>query len=104
MSLTGPERETTIRLGDDTDHASVWTCQPKVARRLQKRGVKPTEVSKQDGREIAWRFLVPARWVKISPPRRVVLSDKDRQARADRMSNLTRKKTQPAKQDVESRF
>ncbi len=74
MSLTAFERETVIRLGDDTDQASVWTCQPKVARRLQKRGVKPAEIRKQDGREIGWQFFLPARWVKLSPPRRVKLS------------------------------
>ena len=76
MSLTAYERETVINLGDNTDQASIWTCQPKIARRLQKRGVKPTEVRKQDGREIAWRFFVPAKWVKISPPRRVTVSNR----------------------------
>ena len=97
MSLTSYERETVIRIGDDTDQASVWTCQPKIARRLQKRGVKPTEVSKQDGREVAWRFLVPARWVKISPPRRVMMSDQDRQARVDRLSMARGKRGRLAK-------
>ena len=97
MSLTSYERETVIRIGDDTDQASIWTCQPKIARRLQKRGVKPTEVSKQDGREVAWRFLVPARWVKISPPRRVMMSDQDRQARVDRLSMARGKRGRLAK-------
>jgi len=97
VSLTAYERETTIRLGDDSDHASIWTCQPKIARRLQKRGVKPTEVRKQEGREIAWRFLVPAKWVKISPPRRVVMSDQDRQARTDRLGSAREKRDRLAK-------
>ena len=71
MSLTGPERETVIRVGDDSPYASTWTSQPKVARRLKKRGAVPTEIRKANGREIAWRFLLPAAWIKLSPPRRV---------------------------------
>lgn len=88
MSLTAYERETVIRLGDDTDQASVWTCQSKIARRLQKRGVKPSEVRKQAGREIAWRFIIPAKWVKLSPPRKVLISEEERALRAQRMAKL----------------
>src|SRR3990172_5318800 len=97
--MTPEERETTIRLGDDTDQASIWACQPKIARRLHKRGVKPTEVRKQDGREISWRFVVPARWVKISPPRRVTASN--RATSADRLAQgRARKKAEVAPKPI----
>lgn len=86
MGLIPYERETVIRMGDDTDLASVWTCQPAVARRLQKRGAVPKEIRRQDGREVAWRFLLPSAWVKLGPPRMGrPLSDGERARAAERL-------------------
>jgi len=62
MKAIGPgyERETIIRLDDDSDTAELWTASATYYRRMLKRGFTPTE----DGERHAL-FVFPKKSVKL---------------------------------------
>lgn len=80
MRLTNEEKETIILFNEADNTATVETFQGKIIRRMEKEGVKPV---KEDSYGMK-RYIVPKSWVKVYPPRKVVLSDEAKEkARAN---------------------
>lgn len=69
--MTNEERETVIQFDDSGTTASVYTCHKWLYNSLIRRKLKPSDVYRQDGREIAWEFIVPQDWISVRPKRRV---------------------------------
>ncbi len=68
------EIETIVRWDKTNDPASYYTCERRLARKLEKVGLKPIEVdTDSDGKPRSWRFEVPRDWlrVKVRPKRRM---------------------------------
>ncbi len=57
--MTRSEQETGFRWAADEDVVSVWSAQPAVKRKLEKRGYQPYKVSRQQGREVVWFYKIP---------------------------------------------
>ena len=66
VTVTPAERETVIQFDDASEVVQIGTAQRKTANTLQKRGFKPTRISKSRDGKIHWlQFEVPVnqfRW------------------------------------------
>jgi hypothetical protein len=85
MGLTRQETETVINFNDAEDDAWIATRQKRVKSMMRKRGIKPFRT--QGDYEC---YLVPKRWVKVSPPRRV--SETQRKIARERFKKLQARK------------
>lgn len=79
MKLTSEEKETIIIFNEADDTATVETFQGKIIRRMEKEGVKPVRESPEGAK----RYIVPKKWIKVTPPKKV--SDEQRQASREKM-------------------
>jgi len=92
MSLTPYERETVISMNDEEDVAYVTSSQGPVWTRMRKLGIQPDREEKLDGTAVTKFYTVPKKWVKISPPRQVGMTEEERKAIGERLK-ATRQKT-----------
>lgn len=78
------ERETTVSYNEEESVALVWSASPVFQRKMAKRGVEPYQ--RDDREDVAglW-YRVPKRWVKVSPPRNMQLSDEQRAKMGERL-------------------
>lgn len=84
MSRSNYEKETIINYNEDEGNASVYTHHKSLQTRLGKLlDLFPEKVSLIKSGDGWVEYLVPKRWVKISPPRKV--SDEAKEAFAERM-------------------
>ena len=88
MALSAYERETVIVMNDEEDTAQVTSCQRTVWTRMEKLGVQPDKEVSMDGRIIQKVFTIPKSWVKIGRPKRVEMTDEQRQQKSARMRAL----------------
>ncbi len=89
MELTKLERETVVTFNEAEPTAAVYTHNPPLIRRLKKLAVeKPKECSlaKVSHEGLAYDFTVPKAWVKVSPPRKLNLTDEERQKISQRLN------------------
>ena len=89
------EQETTINIlpKQQDEYATVYTCIPSVVKRMRKLFIRdplPFHKMKDMGDSILCE--VPRNWVKISPPRRVNLTDEQREASVERLRIAREKK------------
>ena len=87
------EQETTINMFPKkiSDRAEIYTCDPLMINRLNKlvsRNPDQVEVLSDD--QYGMTVSVDRKWIKISAPRRVTMTDEQRKASAERLS-LARK-------------
>jgi hypothetical protein len=80
MSDLQYERETTIVFNEEENEAMVWSASPSFQRRMRKLGVEPYKTAQRERGEQSCWYKVPKTWVKLSPPRHMVLSDEQRAA------------------------
>lgn len=80
MKLSNEEKETIILFNEADKTATVETFQSKIIRRMEKEGVIPV----RETPEGAKRYIVPKTWIKVTPPKKMNLSEEQKQAIADR--------------------
>lgn len=84
MSLIGYERETIINYNDLEQTASVYTCNTALKKKLSKLYEEyPEQTQKIRENEDSVEYIIPKKWVKISPPRKV--SDETKEAAKKRL-------------------
>lgn len=66
------EQETIINFNEDEPEAQVYTASKRVANLLMRRGFKPCQVDKQDGKPCAWTFTQPKTAVLLKPANRII--------------------------------
>ena len=89
MNLSRIERETIVTYNQQEEEAGVYTLDPSLIRRLmQLSEERPAECRVErrshDGRAVD--FCVPKSWIRIVPPRRVNLTEEQRQQAVERMA------------------
>lgn len=94
MILSAYERETIINFNEADKTASVYTYNNSLCRRLDQLAKTRNDITllrSGDG----WReYIVPKKWVKVSPPRSV--SEKTKEAARQRMSEYQKQKKEAA--------
>lgn len=85
------ERETIINYNEGEQTASVYTYNRALQNKLNKLlGTEPDISIMRSGEE--WtEYLVPKKWIKISPPRKINYTDEQRAAIAERLSSVRNK-------------
>ena len=73
------ERETIVGYDETPDEANVYTCNAALMRKIEGHGIVAYREHRSNGKVYAKEYHVPKRWVKISPPRRVSLEQRERQ-------------------------
>lgn len=89
MNLTLAEQETIITFDEESKTANVYTCRKALQRRLMQLAIdRPDEckVVKTSREGLAIDFEVPKKWIKVSPPRTVNLTEEQRAKLAERLS------------------
>ena len=88
MKLSKHERETIINFNEAEPTASVYTHNKALRRKLDKLAEERPEdcrcVSESRGDQ-AGDYIVPKTWIKVRPPRKLVLTDEQREAMRDRL-------------------
>lgn len=79
MRLTPFEKETILNFNEGEKTASVYTYNTPMRRRLdQLLKTRPDEISVVRSGEDFTEYVVPKKWIKVSPPRRVSEEAKER--------------------------
>lgn len=91
-NLTNYERETVINYNNEEDTATVYTYHRSLQSKLNKLvGVNPDiSILRQD--EESTTYVVPKRWIKVSPPRQVNYTDEQKAAMAERLAAAREKR------------
>ena len=84
------EMETIVNFNDAEPVASVYTLNKALQNRLAKLAAERPEecIADPDARlsdGMAVSYIVPKKWIKVSPPREVVLSEEQKQRYRERM-------------------
>ena len=95
MNLTKAELETIINFDEEQNTASVYACRKSLQNKLLKIAEqRPAECkvvkTARDGAAI--EFEVPKRWIKVSPPKTVNMTDEQRQKAAARLAEMRAKR------------
>ena len=91
MQLSNYDRESIINFNEAETTASVYTHKPPLIRKLKKLAEeRPEECSlaKVTHNNLAYDFTVPKSWIKITPPKRMQLTQEQRQELSARMQKL----------------
>ena len=91
-NLTNYERETTINFNDDEKTATVYTCNKTLINHLTKISLSDDLITIKTKDSYSVTFIVPKKWVKIRPPRKV--SEAQRQKAKERLSQYHKTKTE----------
>lgn len=86
------ERETIINFNEAEPTASVYTFNRSLQSKLNKLINSNTDMSLKYSDEERAEYIVPKKWIKVSPPRQVNLTDEQRAAAAERLSASRAKK------------
>lgn len=91
IKLTIPveEQETTINIMGADTVASIWTNQRRMINKLEKLRAEHEEIKliRVDDWE-GYEYEVPVKWIKISPPRKVNMTDEQKAAAAERLKRV----------------
>ena len=87
------EKETSIWYSEENDICNFYTYNKALINRLNKLSAKYPEqcyikriISGEDARSA--EFVVPKKWISIRPPRKLNLTDEERQAIGERLKSL----------------
>ena len=86
------ERETIINFNEAEPTASVYTFNRSLQSKLNKLLSFNPDISLKYSDEERAEYIVPKKWIKVSPPRQVNLTDEQRAAAAERLSASRTKK------------
>lgn len=86
------ERETIINFNEAEPTASVYTFNRSLQSKLNKLLGSNPDISLKRADEEHAEYIVPKKWIKVSPPRQVNLTDEQRAAAAERLSTARAKK------------
>lgn len=86
------ERETIINFNEAEPTASVYTFNRSLQSKLNKLLSSNPDISLKYSDEERAEYIVPKKWIKVSPPRQVNLTDEQRAAAAERLSASRAKK------------
>ena len=86
------ERETIINFNEAEPTASVYTFNRSLQSKLNKLLSSNPDISLKYSDEERAEYIVPKKWIKVSPPRQVNLTDEQRAAAAERLSASRTKK------------
>lgn len=86
------ERETIINFNEAETTASVYTFNRSLQSKLNKLLSSNPDISLKYSDEERAEYIVPKKWIKVSPPRQVNLTDEQRAAAAERLSAARSKK------------
>ena len=92
-NLSNYEKETIINYNNEESTAQVFTYHRALQNKLNKLiGVNPDISILRHGDE--WtEYIVPKKWIKVSPPRQINYTDEQRAAMAERMAAAKSKKS-----------
>lgn len=84
------EQETVINYNEEETEARVYTFNKSLQNRLQKLTVeRPDECRLDPDQRLtgngAAAFIVPKRWVKVAPPRKVIMTEEQAEAAKERL-------------------
>ena len=86
-------RETSVEYLSCDQHATFYSCEAKWIRKIKSLQTEyPAEITIINESEDSIMAHIPKSWLKITPPRKMTLSDEQRAAAAERMSNARKKK------------
>lgn len=88
---TREEQETIINYNQAGDTASVYTYNPTLIRKLDRLAEEYDCVIKESGTGASRSYIIPKKWVKINPPRK--MSDENKQKAAERLKKAREAKT-----------
>ena len=86
------ERETIINFNEAEPTASVYTFNRSLQSKLNKLLSSNPDISLKYSDEERAEYIVPKKWIKVSPPRQINLTDEQRAAAAERLSASRAKK------------
>lgn len=91
-NLSNYEKETIINFNEGDQTASVYTYSRRLQNKLNKLvGVNPDiSIERQD--DECTTYIVPKKWIKVSPPRQVNYTDAQKAAMAERLAAAREKK------------
>ena len=84
--ISNYERETTITYNDAEKVSVVYTLNTALIRKMDKLiSEHPDEIILDKEDDISKTYIVPKKWIKISPPKILNLTDEQRKACGDRL-------------------
>jgi hypothetical protein len=92
-NLSNYERETIINFNEAEQTAIVYTCNRKLQNKLNKliaENNQDISVRRKDDESVT--YIVPKKWIKVSPPRQVNYTDEQKAAMAERLAAARNKK------------
>lgn len=91
-NLSNYERETIILFNEGDQTASVYTYNRKLQNKLNKLVDVNPDISVRCQDEECTTYILPKKWIKVSPPRQVNYTDEQRAAMAERLAAAREKK------------
>lgn len=86
-------RETSIEYLSCNDHATLYSSEAKWMRKIkQLQSDYPNDVQIMNETSESMVVHIPKSWLKVTPPRKMTLTDEQRAAAADRMTKARQKK------------
>lgn len=82
---TALERETIINYNNEEDAAHIYTWNKTLIKKLSALLSERQDITCKYSDEECATFIVPKTWVKVSPPRKVNLSEEQKAEAAERM-------------------
>lgn len=93
-TYTREEQETIINYNQSGDTASVYTFNPTLIKQLDRLAKEYDTVIKESETESSRTYIIPKKWVKIRPPRK--MSDENKQKAAERLKKAREVKANEA--------
>ena len=91
MAIPPNEQETVICIGRDDKKARIYTCDSRWMQKLDKLA-DSVKVHKNKRATVAKEYILPEKWVKVTQPRKLNLSDKQKADMAKRAREARKKK------------
>jgi hypothetical protein len=91
-NLSNYERETIILFNEAESTASVYTHSRKLQNKLNKLVDINPDISVRCQDKESTTYIVPKKWIKVSPPRQVNYTDEQKAAMAERLATARNKK------------
>lgn len=85
-NLSNYERETIINFNEGDQVASVYTHNRRLQNKLNKLVGTNPDIKIECKDEESVTYMVPKKWIKVSPPRQVNYTDEQKAAMAERLA------------------
>lgn len=88
-NLTNYEKETILNYNDEEKDGTVYSCNAAMIRRMDRLAAQyPDEVKQFREDEVSKSYYVPKGWIKVNPPKKIVLSDEQKAIRSERLKEI----------------